>query len=202
MTPIVGTVPGTIYWVLILVLAAACLGVILLAHWRQRPRWIIIAAAILAVDVVLLAIPSPAVPLGVLIALGVLSLAIAVLGGGTATSYVLRLATRGLVRPGLFGGILVTEPDRTGRGTARASAGAQHEVLRGGRTIGYLERFAVAATLMAGFPEAIAIIVAIKGVGRFTELEAPEARERFIIGTFASLIWASSSAALFYFALS
>ena len=202
MTPIVGVVPVTLYWVAVLVLAVGCLGVIALAHWRQKPRWITIAAGLLAVDIALLALPSPVVPLGVLFPLGLLSLAIAILGGGIATSYVLKLATRGLVRPGLFGGILVTEPERNRQGIARATPGAQHEVLRGGRTIGYLERFAVAATLMAGFPEAIAIIVAIKGVGRFTELEAPEARERFIIGTFASLIWASSSAALFYFALS
>ncbi|AWB86110.1 hypothetical protein [Mycetocola zhujimingii] len=202
MTPIVGTVPGTVYWTLALVLAVGCLAVIVLAHWRQQPRWITIAAAILAVDVALLAIPSPTVPLGVLVSLGVLGVAIAVLGGGTATTWVLRLATRGLVRPGLFGGILVSDTDRSGRGTVRSAGGSQHEVLRGGRTIGYLERFSVAATLMAGFPEAIAIIVAIKGVGRFTELEAPEARERFIIGTFTSLIWASSSAALFHFALS
>jgi hypothetical protein len=202
VTPFVGAVPVTLYWVVVLVLAVGCVAVIALAHWRQKSRWITISAALLAVDLTLLALPSPVVPLGVLIPLGVLSLAIAVLGGGVATTYVLKLATRGLVRPGLFGGILVTEPDRTRPGVARTSPGAQHEVLRGGRTIGYLERFAVAATLMAGFPEAIAIIVAIKGVGRFTELEAPEARERFIIGTFTSLIWATCSAGLFYLALS
>ncbi|GGF03489.1 hypothetical protein [Mycetocola zhadangensis] len=202
MTPIVGAIPVTLYWVAVLLLAVGCLTVIALAHWRQKPRWILIAAGLLAANLGLLAIPSPEVWLGVLLALGLLSLAIAVLGGGIATSYVLKLATRGLVRPGLFGGILVTEPERNRQGVVRTSPAAQHEVLRGGRTIGYLERFAVAATLMAGFPEAIAIIVAIKGVGRFTELEAPEARERFIIGTFASLIWASSSAGLFYFALS
>ncbi|MCP2031987.1 hypothetical protein L1277_002085 [Okibacterium sp. HSC-33S16] len=202
MTPIVGAVPEAIYWVLVLLLAAGCLGVIGLAHWRQRPRWITAAAVILGLDVALLALPSPVVPLGVLITLGVFSLAIAILGGGIATAYILKLSTRGLVRPGLFGGIIVTEPNRNRQGLAPNSPASQHEVLRGGRTIGYLERFAVAATLMAGFPEAIAIIVAIKGVGRFTELEAPEARERFIIGTFASLIWASCSAALFYFSLS
>lgn len=202
MTPFVGAVPVTLYWVAAIVLAVGCLGVIALAHWRQKSRLITIAAGLLGLDVVLLALPSPVVPLGVLLALGLLALAIAVLGGGIATTYILRLATRGLVRPGLFGGILVTEPDRTRPGVARTTPGAQHEVLRGGRTIGYLERFAVAATLMAGFPEAIAIIVAIKGVGRFTELEAPEARERFIIGTFSSLIWATLSAAVFYLALS
>lgn len=202
MSPITGALPITLYWVFALVLAAGCLATVGIAHWRRKNKIISIAAALLGVDLVLLAIPSPDAPLGVPIAIGILSIAIAVLGGGIATSYVLKLATRGLVRPGLFGGIIVTEPDRAAGGALRATAGEQHEVLRGGRTIGYLERFAVAATLMAGFPEAIAVIIAIKGVGRFTELAAAEARERFIIGTFASLIWASSSAALFIFALS
>ncbi|GHD49819.1 hypothetical protein D9V29_10915 [Mycetocola manganoxydans] len=201
MSPITGALPITLYWIAVLVLAAGCLAVIGVAHWQRKNKIIAIAAALLAVDLVLVALPSPESPLGVTIALGILSISIAVLGGGIATTYVLKLATRGLVRPGLFGGIIVTEPSRTAGGALRANAGEQHEVLRGGRTIGYLERFAVAATLMAGFAEAIAVIIAIKGVGRFTELEAAEARERFIIGTFASLIWAASSAALFHFAL-
>jgi hypothetical protein len=50
-------------------------------------------------------------------------------------------------------------------------------------------------------PAALAVIVAVKGVGRFSELEAPEARERFIIGTFASLIWAGACGALVVLAL-
>ncbi len=202
MSPITGALPITLYWVAVLLLAAGCLATIGVAHWQRKNKTIAIAAALLAVDLVLVAIPSPESPLGVTVALGILSISIAVLGGGIATTYVLKLATRGLVRPGLFGGIIVTEPDRTASGALRANAGEQHEVLRGGRTIGFLERFAVAATLMAGFAEAIAVIIAIKGVGRFTELAAAEARERFIIGTFASLIWAASSAALFHFALS
>ena len=202
MTQITGALPTTLYWVGVLVLATGCLATIGIAHWRRRNRIIAIAAGILALDLVVVAIPSPESPVGVTIALGILTLAIAVLGGGIATSYVLKLSTRGLVRPGLFGGIIVTEPNRTRGGALRADAGEQHEVLRGGRTIGYLERFAVAAALMAGFPEAIAALIAIKGVGRFTELEAAEARERFIIGTLTSLLWASSSAALFHFALS
>ena len=48
---------------------------------------------------------------------------------------------------------------------------------------------------------AIAVVVAIKGVGRFTELATAEARERFIIGTLASLIWACACAALVQVAL-
>jgi len=63
-------------------------------------------------------------------------------------------------------------------------------------TIGILERLAVAGAIIAGFPEALAVVVAIKGVGRFTELAAPESRERFIIGTLASLIWACACGSL------
>jgi hypothetical protein len=200
VSPITGALPITLYWVFVLLLAGGCLATVGIAHWRKRNTIIAIAAALLSVDLVLVAIPSPESPVGVSIALGVLAVAIAVLGGGIASNYVLKLATRGLVRPGLFGGIIVTEPDRVG-GSLRANAGEQHEVLRGGRTIGYLERFATAGTLIAGFPEAIAVIIAIKGVGRFTELAAAEARERFIIGTFTSLTWAASSAGLFHFAM-
>ena len=63
--------------------------------------------------------------------------------------------------------------------------------LRGGTWIGVLERLAVTATLAAGFPEGIAIVVAIKGLGRFSELaKNPAASERFVIGTLASTLWA------------
>jgi hypothetical protein len=83
-----------------------------------------------------------------------------------------------------------------GADRAGERAGQPVEVLRGGATIGYLERVAVAASLLAGYPEGLAVVVAIKGVGRFSELSEPETRERFIIGTFASLVWASAGAAI------
>ena len=64
-------------------------------------------------------------------------------------------------------------------------------VLRGGTWIGLLERLSVTGTLLAGYPEGIAIVVAVKGLGRFPELrEHPVASERFVVGTLASLIWA------------
>lgn len=68
------------------------------------------------------------------------------------------------------------------------------EVLRGGTTIGILERIAIAGAIVAGFPEAVAVVIAIKGVGRFSELAASEAKERFIIGTLASFVWACACA--------
>jgi hypothetical protein len=65
-------------------------------------------------------------------------------------------------------------------------------ILRGGAWIGALERAAVAATLFAGSAEALAVVIAIKGLGRFAELRAPAAAERFIVGTLASGLWAGA----------
>ena len=118
----------------------------------------------------------------------------AVFGGSPAAATALNLAMSGTVSPGLHGGIVVTERPTPAEQRQGVTTGARREVLRGGLTIGVLERIATAGTIIAGFPEGLAIVVAVKGVGRFTELEAPEARERFIIGTFASLIWACAAA--------
>jgi len=72
------------------------------------------------------------------------------------------------------------------------------QVLRGGAWIGALERLAVFAGLASGFPEGVAVVLALKGVGRFPDLRAEgrggAATERFIIGTFASVLWAAACA--------
>jgi hypothetical protein len=72
-------------------------------------------------------------------------------------------------------------------------------VLRGGAWVGYLERAAISATLLAGWPEGMALVLAVKGVGRYPELRGPEsvqshAPETFIIGTLASVLWAAACA--------
>ncbi len=104
-------------------------------------------------------------------AVGVLlAVAAAALGGGPVATAVLRAA----------------DPDR-GPSRRRAS---DPEVLRGGVWIGVLERTAIAATVLAGFAEGLAVLIAVKGLGRFNELKAPVASERFIIGTLASGLWA------------
>ena len=65
---------------------------------------------------------------------------------------------------------------------------------------GGLERAAIYASLVAGWPEGIAVVLAVKGLGRYPELRAAEdgvrtgAAERFIIGTFASVLWACAAA--------
>lgn len=67
-------------------------------------------------------------------------------------------------------------------------------VLRGGAWIGVLERVAISATLLAGWPEGMAVVLAVKGLGRYSELgSSAGAAERFILGTFASVLWAAAA---------
>ena len=84
--------------------------------------------------------------------------------------------------------------DTTSRtGTARV----QRTVLRGGAWIGGLERLAMFATLVSGWPEGMVAIVAVKAFARYPELKTGQATgaiERFIIGTFTSLGWAVACA--------
>ncbi|MFN3866919.1 MAG: hypothetical protein ACK4MD_09430 [Demequina sp.] len=74
-------------------------------------------------------------------------------------------------------------------------------LLRGGTWIGVLERLAIAGAVMAGHPEAVAVVIAIKGLGRYPELRDAEpglrgeTAERFIIGTLASFVWAAACGA-------
>lgn len=99
---------------------------------------------------------------------------LAVVGGGPLTAAVFRLVD----------GSHASEP------SSMRSAG---EVLRGGAWIGALERGAVYAALVAGWPEGVALTLGLKGLGRYPELRNQEhtgTAERFIIGTFTSVLWA------------
>ena len=135
----------------------------------------------LAVDI---RIPPPLPAAWPLLAFGLAALG--VLAGNPITVWVLRLASRGDVEGGRHGGILVKAK----------GARTTHEVLRGGTWIGYLERIAVVAAIVTLRLEVIAAVIAIKGLGRFSELDAAETRERFIIGTLVSMIWAAACGAL------
>lgn len=67
------------------------------------------------------------------------------------------------------------------------------EVLRGGSLIGVLERVSTTGLILAGQPALIAVIVAIKGLGRWSQLQDnPALQERFIIGSLASYLWAGA----------
>jgi len=181
-------------WSVLCVLATAALVLALLTLRSPRTGLVAAAAGALSAALVLgLALAGPASPL-VVGCLGLVAVVLAVLGGGSASTVVLALATRGSVPQGAFGGILVAP--RGHDDDPAAIRRPKHEVLRGGATIGMLERLAVVAVILAGYPEALAVVIAIKGVGRFSELgEAAEARERFIIGTLVSWLWAATCAA-------
>jgi hypothetical protein len=103
---------------------------------------------------------------------------LAVVGGGPVTTRIFAIV------------------DRADNGRQTLDEAAQ--VLRGGAWIGALERIAVFAGLAAGFPEGVAVVLALKGVGRFPDLRSDgsgsAATERFIIGTFASVLWAAACA--------
>lgn len=84
-------------------------------------------------------------------------------------------------------------------GPAQPSLLGVAKELPGGRWIGILERLATYICLVTGFPAGIAMILAVKGLGRYPELrtgENPRVGELFIIGTFASLLWAVAWAGL------
>jgi len=140
------------------------------------------------------------------LAVVVLMLVVSVGGGWVLTSTVLRLAGRspdaGSPRtdsledmPEEADTALAHEPRAApapttvsdGPDGARARA-----VLRGGTWIGILERIAVTACFLSGDVASVALVVAVKGLGRYPELrENPGASERFVIGTLTSMIWAA-----------
>lgn len=188
-----------LYWVLLLLVTLASLILAILAFRLHKQPFAIASAGSLAGALLLAALPIGEAPAVFVVVIGLVSLALAVIGGGPAAVLALQLATQNSVTSGSHGGILVpagtdtTPPDAAETAAATTTV---HEVLRGGLTIGVLERLAVTGAILAGFPEALAVVVAIKGVGRFTELASGEARERFIIGTLTSLIWACACAIL------
>lgn len=90
--------------------------------------------------------------------------------------------------------------EKRGRSKDSASAASRKpltgtediEVLHGGRWVGIIERALIAGVIVLGRPELMAIVVAIKGLGRFAEIKSSaRAGEKFIIGTFASIAIAS-----------
>ncbi|MDO5678096.1 MAG: hypothetical protein Q4G35_11380 [Propionibacteriaceae bacterium] len=80
---------------------------------------------------------------------------------------------------------------------------AQRE-LPGGRWVGIFERIAIYACIVSGFASGIAIVLAVKGLGRYADLKTTSASgtsrkgELFIIGTFASVLWAAVWAGIAY----
>ncbi len=172
----VGSVLLVLYWFALIATLGATAALSVLAWRTPRAVFVYAATGLLGISLILAAVPTGESGFALQALVSILALGIAVLGGGPAAALSLRIASRG-VAEGEHGGII-------------QDGG---EVLRGGMAVGILERLAMAGVILAGFPEGIAVIVAIKGVGRFTELDAAATRERFIIGTFVSLIWAAGA---------
>ena len=180
---------------------ALCGALVLIVISLRRPTTLplVIASGLIVLALIVVVVAPFNVPLIMGLIVALLGTTLGVLGGNPVTRRILEIATHGRVRDGANGGIIL---DAEAAGVAEPQATvteadvASREVMRGGTTIGYLERLAVVISLIAGFPEAIAIVVAVKGVGRFSELAAAEARERFIIGTLSSLLWACILGAL------
>ena len=138
----------------------------------------------------------------------VLMLVVSVGGGWVLTGTVLRLAGRSPDAGSADAGSLEAAPDDDAvtvladqeppRHPARATVSdgpdgpRARAVLRGGTWIGILERIAVTGCVLAGDVTSVALVVAVKGLGRYPELrENPGASERFVIGTLTSMIWAA-----------
>ncbi len=112
----------------------------------------------------------------------VVGLVVAAVGGSRLTTAVFEAVDEGEE---------TSDPEQDTEARSLRTAG---QVLRGGAWIGILERVAVFATLVARWPDGIAIVLAVKGLGRYPELRSgrsPGLAERFIIGTLVSVLWAS-----------
>lgn len=159
----------------VVVLAVVAAAGLVLSAWgeRRRATWgAVVLGALLAAAGVLAWAAGPSSE-GVREGAVLAAVLAAVTGGGPVATAVLRAADP--TAAGVQGG--PGDPD----------------VLRGGAWIGVLERAAVAGTLLAGWPEGLAVVLAVKGLGRYNELRTtPAASERFIVGTLASVLWATA----------
>ena len=166
-------------------ISALALGCVLsLSAWTLRPgapvQLLLVAMTVLAgaVPAIVVTVSDPGVDAGAIGWLHLVGGLLAVTGGGPLTMAVLWLVDQ-------------RSPTNHGSPDSMQNAG---KVLRGGAWIGALERIAVFASLVAGWPEGVAVVLAVKGLGRYPELRSPGAAERFIIGTLVSVLWAAACA--------
>lgn len=188
------TILDILVWSGLLLALAAGVLLALFANRRSTPEkpgthWLIVPVIVLVFAAIVLAwmLSEDSLPaLGFQIAATGLLLLLGLVGGSPVVLIVLELAGSNAAPLGDHGGILVKDG---------GSRGKDREILRGGMTIGYLERLIIMGAALLGQFAAVAIVVAVKGLGRFSELENSAARERFIIGTLASIVWASACVA-------
>lgn len=123
----------------------------------------------------------------------VLGVVVATTGGSLVVRAVFRLMRREFL-PARVARVTAPSAEAAPDAVVEETSSEPGTVLRGGAWIGCLERAAVAATLLAGWPEGVALVLAVKGVGRYAELRETNAPEAFIIGTLTSLLWAAAAA--------
>ena len=186
MTMVVGFI-GVAVWIVSIALILGALALSIVSRRINEPLIGLVSLLPVAAALLLVAfhitLPAPAPFFGVFAALAFGGLG--VFAGSPLTSLVLARAARGQ-QDGEYGGILISQ----------AGSRSAREVLRGGAAIGYLERVAIVAGIAVGHPEVVGAVIAVKGLGRFSELDNPEARERFIIGTLTSFLWAAACGAV------
>jgi hypothetical protein len=182
--------------VALVLLAVTAAGGLVLLGWgeRWRPPWGAVVLAVVLAVAGLLAWVTDGAPDGVVQGAALAAVLAAVTGGGPVATAVLQAADPH--------GTTAHWPHTPLPGTAPTapipahpvpspSGPADPDILRGGAWIGVLERAAVAGTLLVGWPEGLAVVLAVKGLGRYNELRStPAAAERFIIGSLASALWA------------
>ncbi len=167
-------------WIVSTMVMAAVVPAAIAGWAAPRARWPgALAFALLGVAALVTATTSEPLetrPAQVLVV--VVCFLAAIVGGGAVTTAVFSLVD-------------------AGHAEASASVSAAGEILRGGAWIGALERAAVFILLLQGWPEGLALVLALKGLGRYPELRArmdSGVAERFIIGTFTSVLWAVACA--------
>lgn len=153
--------------------------------WRRSGSrvWAPASLAVLGVAVLVAASPESiqSASSETTIVLVVLAGLVAVFGGGPVTARV----------------FVLVDGHNTDGGPDHDSMRRAGEVLRGGAWIGVLERAGIFASLVAGWPVGLAIVLGVKGLGRYPELRNGDntgTAERFIIGTFTSVLWAAACA--------
>ncbi|HEY9499334.1 MAG TPA: hypothetical protein VIQ78_09950 [Terrimesophilobacter sp.] len=177
-----------ILWSGLILLLCAAIVLALVASGKGR-HWLVVPCVVfvgIAIVWSVLGGATTAPGFGFQVAAGIGLLVLGVVAGSPLVTLILELAGSGSVALGDHGGIMVTDD---------SPSPERREILRGGMTIGYLERLAIIGAALAGQFAAVAVVVAIKGLGRFSELENSAARERFIIGTLVSVIWAAACVA-------
>lgn len=89
---------------------------------------------------------------------------------------------------------VVPEAEEPASRVLEPKAPPERHALRGGAVIGVLERLSITGLIIVGQAGLIAVVIAIKSLGRLGELRGdPVVGERFIIGSLASSLWAGLS---------